>query len=252
MSSEMLLTAYTIDLTPEAPQFEIRPASAERSWIDQTTSRFAARCLPLLIANAHGWEILFKDRCEIIWNGGNGQDDIKVVTETKSDRYVSSHFGEGILTFRIHALFRTDPGINLWVGGPINQFKDGIQALTGIVETDWSPFTFTMNWRITRPDHPIVFERDEPICHVFPLQRGTIDEVVPLSLSIDSDPELKRDYEDAKNARDAFIKGLKENDPEYVKQGWQRNYFRGAFPSGRSAFAGHKTKVNPKPFQEKP
>ena len=36
------------------------------------------------------------------------------------------------------------------VTGPFNQPKDAIQPLTAIVETDWAPFTFTMNWKFTR------------------------------------------------------------------------------------------------------
>jgi hypothetical protein len=50
----MKLIAYLID----GQTIEIRPASARREWMDQTIDSFAYRCLPLNIANAHGWEIL--------------------------------------------------------------------------------------------------------------------------------------------------------------------------------------------------
>jgi Family of unknown function (DUF6065) len=43
-------------------------------------------------------------------------------------------------------VFRTPPGCNLYVRGPANSPKDGIAALEGIIETDWSEATFTMNW----------------------------------------------------------------------------------------------------------
>lgn len=244
----MKITCYRTFVPASHIEFEVRPAPPDRAWIDATPQRFAARCLPLLIANSHGWEILFKDSCEVTWNGGIAASDVSVITESGGQDYVSSHFGEGILTFRIHGLFRTEPGVNLWVGGPINCFKDGIQALTGIVETDWSPSTFTMNWKITRPGHAIRFERDEPICHVFPLPRGLVDQVSPEMASMDSDPELKRDFEEARESRRAFIEGLKANDPETVAAGWQRDYFRGAYPSGRRPTAGHQTKLHPKPF----
>ena len=36
----------------------IRPAEPTREWMDRTRLSFAYRCLPLNIANAHGWEIL--------------------------------------------------------------------------------------------------------------------------------------------------------------------------------------------------
>ena len=48
-------------------------------------------------------------------------------------------------------------------------------------ETDWSPFTFTMNWKFTRKPAPVAFERDEPFCMVFPVQRGLIEAAEPES-----------------------------------------------------------------------
>ena len=48
------LTAYIID----GHELRIRPAPVERLWMDRTNERSAYRCLPLNIANAHGWEIL--------------------------------------------------------------------------------------------------------------------------------------------------------------------------------------------------
>ena len=35
----------------------IRPAEPTRDWMTNTPKSFAYRCLPLNIANAHGWEI---------------------------------------------------------------------------------------------------------------------------------------------------------------------------------------------------
>ena len=48
------LIAYVID----GHELRIRPAPVEREWMDDSDQRFAYRCLPLNIANAHGWEIL--------------------------------------------------------------------------------------------------------------------------------------------------------------------------------------------------
>jgi Family of unknown function (DUF6065) len=90
-----------------------------------------------------------------------------------------SHFGHGILTFHIPCLFRTEPGIDLLVQGPVNRPKDAIAPLSGIVETDWAPYTFTMNWQFTRPGIAVRFEKGEPFCHVWPLQRGALQTVEP-------------------------------------------------------------------------
>lgn len=86
-----------------------------------------------------------------------------------------SHFGHAVLTFNVNALFRTEPGYDLMVTGPLNQPKDGLQPLTGVAETDWAPFTFTMNWKFTRNLTTIAFECDEPSCRIFPLKRGLVE-----------------------------------------------------------------------------
>ena len=61
------------------------------------------------------------------------------------------------------------------VQGPINRPKDGIAALSGIIETDWSPYSFTMNWMFTRPGTPVRFEKGEPYCHIFPVSCGALE-----------------------------------------------------------------------------
>ena len=96
--------------------------------------------------------------CEAEWNGGSDTDDIQITFEEgtdsfvgkKTSTFVESHFGSGILTFNVGVVLRTDPGYDLWVTGPVNDFKDGIQALSAIIETYWMPFIFTMNWKFTR------------------------------------------------------------------------------------------------------
>ena len=166
----MKLTAYVLD----GHNVDIRPAPVDRAWMDNTGQRYAYRCLPLSIANTHGWEILCASGFSAIWNGGGGLDAIAVTPDPGCAPPAISHFGSGVLTFHVPCLFRTEPGVNLWVGGPINRFKDAIQPLTGVVETDWSPFTFTMNWKVTRPGQAIIFERDEPMCNVFQIGRAHV------------------------------------------------------------------------------
>ena len=152
----------------------IRPAPATRAWMDETPESFAYRCLPLNIANAHGWEVLSPCAFDAIWTGENGTDalTIRPAAGTKPERCPVSLFGHGIVTFHIEGIFRTPQGWSLWVGGSPNRAKDGIAPLTGIVETDWSPFTFTMNWRFTRANHWIHVDAMEPICFLFPAGAG--------------------------------------------------------------------------------
>jgi hypothetical protein len=226
----------------------IQPAPGDREWMDETRQKFANRCLPLVAANTHGWEILGQDACRIRWNGGEGATDIEIVTDSGTDTYVASHFGHGIVTFRVHCILQTEPGFNTWISGPVNRFKDGIQAMTGLMETDWMPYAFTMNWQITRPDTWISFSANEPVCHIFPVARGLVDSVRPRMRSLSSEPELEANYRQWQQARQAFNKALADRDPAAEKQKWQKHYFRGQLPDGTRAIGDHQTKMKPRPF----
>lgn len=226
------------------------PAPLERDWMEETTNKFAYRCLPLNIANGHGWLVLNSTPIVAQWDGGPGPEAIHVEAERVEGESVSavSHFGHGVLTFHVNGLFRTEPGFDLWVGGPVNMLKDGIQPLTGVVETDWSPFTFTMNWRFTRARAPVAFEIDEPICMLFPVQRGLIESIEPEFKSMASDPELKAAFDAWNASRQKFNDDLKVPDSEAVKKGWQKEYFRGDSP-GPDKPENHRTKLRAKPFK---
>ena len=62
----------------EPGRVELRPANSTRNWMDATPGSFAYRCLPLTMANSHGWEILCPANFEISWNGGENQNDIEI------------------------------------------------------------------------------------------------------------------------------------------------------------------------------
>ena len=171
----------------------------------------------------------------------------------------SSHFGHGVLTFNVNALFRTEPGYDLMVTGPLNQPKDGIQPLTGIVETDWSPFTFTMNWKFTRKHSPVAFERDEAFCMIFPLKRGLVEEVEPEIRALETDQEVSDAYFVWADSRRDFNKELQLAGSPAQAQKWQKDYFRGTVPGGPPTRAGgpgfgtapadHRTKLKLREFK---
>ena len=164
-------TIVVHDLNPQS-RFKITPASANRSWMEATQNKIAYRCPPLVAANQHGCFILNPCRIRLFWNGGSSADSLDVeYPENEIDRYAVSHLGDGIVTFSFSYQFRAPAGVTLYVKGPANMPKDGICPLEGIIEAD-SKKTITMNWKVTRAQHPIVFERHEPIAVVFPIFRG--------------------------------------------------------------------------------
>src|SRR6516164_6637215 len=202
---------------------KIVAAPVERAWMDRTEQGFGYRCLPLNIANAHGWLLLNTAPFVAQWDGAQGLEAIRLSAAGVGEPLLaSSHFGSGVLTFHVNALFRTEPGYDLMVTGPLNELKDGIQPLAGVVETDWGPFTFTMNWKFTRKFVPVAFERDEPFCMIFPLKRGLVEEVEPEIRALESDPQLHAAYLAWADSRRDFNDALRRPDSEAQVQKWQK------------------------------
>lgn len=228
----------------------IRAASARRPWMDDAPESFPYRCLPLGIANSHGWEVLNPCGFEAVWNGGMAPEDVVITADegARPHELPVALFGQGTFTVHIQGLFRTPPGWNTYVSGSPNGWKDGAAPLAGIIETDWAPYTFTMNWRLTRPGHRVRFEENEPIAHFFPIQRGAIESVEPSFVAIDDEPELKDLFEQWSRSRDAFQQHVHENPPEKPSDKWQKMYYRGLTPAGKCPVGDHKTKLQVREF----
>lgn len=229
----------------------IRPASPKRRWMEETSERYAYRCLPLSIANAHGWELLSPVAFQARWAGGDDMESVEIRMDPGYEAHLKpvSLFGYGTLTFHIEGIFRTPPGWNLWVSGSPNNQKDGIQALGGVIETDWSPYTFTMNWRFTRPAHWVRFEENEPIAFIFPVERGRVEQFQPRVAPLEGDPELKRQFEMWSKSREAFQKWVVETNPPAPSDKWQKLYYRGLDAEGRQGAADHQAKLRVQPFR---
>ncbi len=124
--------------------------------------------------------------------------------------------------------------------------KKFCSPLEGVVETDWSPYTFTMNWQILEPFEPVTFEKGEPICQIVPVKRGALEEVEPEFQELTG--EEKELYGAWADRRQEFITALANGEPEATKQGWQREYFQGNAHGQR--VSEHQTKSHLRPFEE--
>jgi hypothetical protein len=230
----MKLTAYVID----RDRLEIRPAPFEREWMEKTGERFAYRCLPLNIANAYGWEILNPSGFSAVWDGGSRLESVTITPDPGTVASAISHFGHGTLTFHVPCVFRTEPGFDLMVQGPINRPKDGIAPLSGVVESDWAPYTFTMNWLFTRPGFAARFERGEPFCHFFPIRRGELERVEPQLRVLSDEAGLRRQFDTWMVSRSQFNADLKHTGSKAQSDKWQKLYYRGLDPDGRRVNEG--------------
>jgi len=239
-------TAYEIHPDSGMP---IVAAPRQRDWMEQTGGRGAYRCLPLLIANQAGWFVLCPAGLRARWDGRPWLDAVHIEFDGTPDSRVTSHFGDGIITFSLPYLFRTPPGVNLWVKGPSNMVKDGVQPLEGLVESDWCPATFTMNWKLTRPNHWVRFDRSEPICMIVPAQRGLAENLVPVRQPLRENTAILDAYTRWSAGRHQFLASLRNHEPAAVARSWQKDYFRGLDSQGRRV-PGHENRLGLREFRQ--
>jgi len=208
------------------------PGRPDRAWMDAFGGRTPYRCLPLTMANTTGWEILCPYGFTAEWNGGTETSDLVVQvdpSDVRADTFVLSHFAYGTLTFHTGYLFRTPPGWAVMTSGAPNHLKHGIQALDGLVETDWLPMPFTMNWVFTAPGR-VRFEKGEPFCFINVVEHSKVDRFEPVIRSLESEPTLKDQYTVWTTSRADFNQRIAEGDPQTLRESWQRYYFKGEPP----------------------
>ena len=233
-----------------ADGMEIRPAPAARAWMETPAGRFAKRCLPLLIANQAGWELLNPVGFYATWDGTDDLPAVKLWPDGGPPHaWVTSHFGSGIITWHVPYLFRTPPGYNLSVRGPSNRPKDGVAALEGIVETDWADSTFTMNWKFTRAHHAVRFERGEPIALLVPARRGELERFRPVVRDAAAAPATFGAFQQFAARRQAFLREVKVPGSPAQQAGWQRDYMLGHTVDGTPA-PGHQTRLHLAAFDD--
>ena len=226
--SPLRLECFPIRSSPP----DLVPGRPDRDWMDEFTARHPYRCLPLSMANTTGWDLLCPFGFEAEWDGGLGVEAIRFTPDadaTLFDHFVTSHFTHGVVTFHLGWLFRTPPGWALRASGSPNRFKHGLAPMEGLIQTDWLPYPFTMNWRFTAPGK-VRFEKDEPFCFRQPVPHDSVEAFEPVRASLDDDADLAKQYEAWKEVRTLFNTRMADGDPEAIKQAWQRFYFRGEFP----------------------
>ncbi|MFD4659395.1 DUF6065 family protein [Kitasatospora sp. NPDC058444] len=246
-ASPLPLTAYTVDGGPDLP---LVPAPVHREWIAATDEGFARRCLPLMMANQSEWWILNNSTFTVEWEGNRHAPALRVrYADENARRAAFSNFGHGVLTFHLPYLFRTPPGWDLLVRGPANLPKDGITALSGLIETDWTSAFFTMNWQVTRPHHPIEFRAGEPVCALVPQRRDELTRFRPETTPLAGSPE-EAGYRAFSASRDRFSEERLVPGTRAHQQQFQRHYLRGENHHGER-FPEHRRKVDLQPFTDR-
>ena len=134
------------------------------------------------------------------------------------------------------------------MGARTFEFMEGRYCSAGgITETDWLPYSFTMNWVCTRRLKTIKFRKDEPICMIVPVRRDDVEAFSPEIRNLGSDPELQTRFDAWHRARVEAVRRSGAEQQKEVKQ--QGQYIRGEGHVGERA-KDHQTKLVIKPFIE--
>lgn len=225
----------------------VRPASRQRAWFDEFPDNFPYRCLPLVIANQAGLELSMNFAFSVVWDGTPAQSGIKVTSnDRRASTYITGHFGYGVLTFSLPYLFRTPENIGLMAIGPANLPKIGAVAMSGIIETAWSPYTFTMNWKMLEPGRGVMWDKDEPFCQLVPIDLTVIKEVKAVEKPITADPALHKAHAEWSESRRKFNEERKTAPRTPGPSPWQKHYFQGKLLNGAPGVdpEAHMTKTN--------
>lgn len=133
---------------------------------------YAYQCLPLVVANQWGWQVLCPTEVVVHWDGNPARDGLRVEVDSRYAPAIKSQFGRGIVTFSPPWLFRTSPGWDLYVKGPGNRWKVNCAPLEGIIETWWLNYTFTLNWKLIEPG-TAAFAKGESLAQLVPVPHAT-------------------------------------------------------------------------------
>jgi hypothetical protein len=153
----------------------LRPGPARRHWMSEYP--YAYQCLPMVVANQWGWQILCPADVVATWDGSADPSGLRVEVDPQWAAAIKSQFGQGIITFSPPWLFRTPPGWDLYAKGPSNRWKPNCVPLEGVIETWWLSYTFTLNWKVVAPG-VVAFARGESLAQLVPVPHATFEEAV--------------------------------------------------------------------------
>jgi hypothetical protein len=143
----------------------------------------AYKCLPLVIANQWGWQVLCPTDVTVTWDGNPALSGLTIEVAPQFEPAIKSQFGAGIITFSPPWLFRTSAGWDLYLKGPSNRWKPNCVPLEGVIETWWLNYTFTINWKLVQPG-TVFFARGESLGQLFPVPHRTFEGAAALEAPI--------------------------------------------------------------------
>jgi len=150
----------------------LRPSPSRRNWMTEEPTTY--QCLPMVVANQWGWQVLCPTEVVVSWDGSPSSRGLRVEVDPQWSVAIKSQFGRGIVTFTPPWLFRTPKGWDLYAKGPSNRWKLNCAPLEGVIETWWLNYTFTLNWKLVEPGE-VRFSPGESLGQLIPVPHSTFD-----------------------------------------------------------------------------
>jgi hypothetical protein len=168
------------------------------------------KCLPLVMANQWGWQILCPSDVVVTWDGSPALTGLQIEVAPQFAPAIKSQFGAGIVTFSPPWLFRTPRGWNLYLKGPSNRWKPNCVPLEGVIETWWLNYTFTLNWKLVEPGS-VFFARGESLGQLVPVPHFSFENAKAIEAPIGLiEPDAAQDLLKWRETR-RLMAGQKDN-----------------------------------------
>ena len=208
---------------------EINSPKINREWMDKTFESHAYKCYPISLANQLGWTISYPKDIEFIWDGISdaSAEHVKVLS---GEEYVYTERANATISFKTGIRFKTEKNISL-IHMPVpNYFLDGVQAFTTIINSSFYQFDFPCAMMITKPNKKIIIKANTPIISI-----------LPIDLSLISEPSLKINKGDGRNI--GFNPtGYAEEVSKLNQEGKWSNFYRNATDHKGNTIGIHQVK----------
>jgi hypothetical protein len=203
-----LMHPYEKNLLPKKP--DIYKAWWEE---DGKTINHAKFCLPLLMANGLGHDILSPATFEVSWSG-NEKENAKIsIHESSSHSMIDNHSAFGAFTVQAHFIPKTNKGCFTLIKG-IPNLRRPFSVMEGLIETWWNPAHFGVVC-LCNASGSFIIKKGEPIARMVFIS----DEYINTNLIIkDNDKEI------------AFRKEFLNKRAN--QNGHVLDYFKGKYPNG--------------------
>jgi hypothetical protein len=206
-----LMLPYDKSLLPKKPELY-------RDWWEKDikTIQHAKFCLPLLMANGLGYDILSPATFEVDWDGDeNHNADIKIL-ESAPHAVIDDHSSCGSFTVQTHFIPKTEEGCFTFIKG-IPNVRRPFSVMEGLVETWWNPAHFGLVC-LCNHSGKFTIQKGEPIARMMFFD----DTYIKTNLII-------KDNQYEVHQRSEFLSKREK------QEGHVLDYFKGLFPNGEKA-----------------